>query len=371
MRTLTRAGLTLLLLAALACSATDPQPAEWAGRVEDALEKRGLDDVVVPFRLDDDMRQWLHEEVPRTAEDRLVTTLIDRLLSDNGLAMEYSRDINGTAVEVFRGRKANCLSFTFLFVGLARELGVPTYFLQVRDLERYEKEGDLVVLSDHVAVGYGPSHDVRIIDFAAEEGTQYRRIQAISDYTAIALYYSNLGADQLRRGNQGDAIALLEKAVAIDPTLAAAWVNLGVSLRRNGEWGRAEEAYRQALTVDADTVSAYLNLAALLRIRGQEKEALELLELVDRSGNRNPFSYVALGDLSLRQGRLVDAERFYRRALRVNADHAEPYAALGLFALHVGDRRYAHRMLRRAQKLDAEADRVVELRSRLASPPRP
>lgn len=326
----------------------------------------GVEDLIVPFAITEEMRQWALNAVPASSRpDRKLQTLSERLFGEN-FEIEYERHSVGTAEEVFRDHKANCLAFTHLYIGLARELGLPVYFLEVRDLENFEREGDLVVVSDHIAVGYGPSHELMIIDFAAVEGTQYRRIRPIRDMTAVALFYSNRGAEHLRQGRPHEALGWLEKAVKIDPELAAAWINLGVAQRRAGDFVQAQKSYNHALEVDSSAVSAYHNLAALLRLRGQEEEALELLALTDRGSNRNPFSYLALGDLSVRYGRLAEAERFYRRAVRLSEDTAEPFAAMGLLVLENGDRTTARRWLKKARRVDPENPRVLLLTQRLS-----
>ncbi|REJ74187.1 MAG: hypothetical protein DWQ30_21805 [Acidobacteria bacterium] len=321
--------------------------------------------VVVPFSLDREMREWLGERIPKGGDEMLrVQRLVEVLLDEDHLGIEYRREPTLTAREVFDERSANCLAFTHLFVGMAREIGLPVYFLEVRDLENYDREGDLVVHSDHIAVGLGPSHNLTIIDFATEQSS-YRRVSPISDLEATALFYSNRGAEELRRGENAAAQGWLEDAVRIAPGSAGAWVNLGVARRRSGDETGAERAYRQALTIDASETSAYQNLATLLRMQGKHGEALELMALTDHSGNRNPFAFLALGDLSLRHGRADEAERFYRRAIRMHGEQAEPMAALGLLHVARGQHRAAERLLRRASKLDADQERVRQLRRRL------
>ena len=131
------------------------------------LRARGVRELVVPFRVTEEMRIWLQEAVPPTQrEDMRLTRLAEKLLPGGELDIAYERDANLTAAEVFEQQRANCLSFTLLFVGLAREVGVKAFFVQVRDIETYQREGDLVILSDHVAVGFGPVHSMRVIDFA-------------------------------------------------------------------------------------------------------------------------------------------------------------------------------------------------------------
>jgi Flp pilus assembly protein TadD len=255
-------------------------------------------------------------------------------------------------------------------VGLARELGLPVFYLAVEDVERFEKEGDLLVVSGHVSAGYDVGGGkVKILDFAPRERPEYRRVHRISDLRAVALFYSNRGAEALRAGQVADALGWLRKAVHIDPEFGGGWVNLGVALRREGEIAGAEAAYRKAIEVDPEVSSAYTNLASLLRARGQNAEAESLLALAADVDHRNPFSFIALGDLSLAQGRLAEARRFYRQALRLRSGDAEVYAALGLVALAAGDPAEAGKWLRRAEARDRGNQRVRQLGSRLAGSP--
>ena len=335
------------------------------------LRNRGLDPdtVVIPFQMNDEMRDWAHKLVPHdTAPEKRLETLLSGLVSSDSpdkLKVEYEARYTGTAEEVFRTRKANCLAFTSLFVGMAREIGIPAFFLDVDDVERFEKEGDLVVVSGHVSAGFGSGHDVKILDFSAAPQTSYRRVHRISDMTAVALFHSNRGGELLRSGKQGEALPWLRKAVTIDPELSGAWINYGVALRRNGDLAEAEAAYRKALEVDPEAVSAYQNLAALLRHQGKMKEAEDLMTLSSRLGSRNPFIYLSLGDLSLSHGRIDEARRFYKRALRLYRDSAEPYAAMGIAALASGDETEAQRWMRKALAIDQENQRVKVLVARL------
>ncbi len=332
------------------------------------LRARGLDpaSVVNPFAITDEMRAWVHSQIPETTpfEERL-DLLLAALLDPQRLRIQYEARSTGTAAEVFQNRRANCLAFTSLFVGLAREVGVPVVYLDVDDVERFEKEGDLVVVSGHVSAGFNVGHALKILDFSQAPAAEYRRVQPISDLTAIALFHSNRGAEALRNGRNDQALEWLRKAVAIDPELGGAWINYGVALRRSGDSSGAEAAYRKALEADPNALSAYQNLAALLRLQGQDKEAADLLSVSSRLGSRNPFIYLTLGDLSFAHGRMEDARRFYRRALRLYRGNAEPYAAMGLLSLAQGDVDDATKWLKKAVSIDQENQRVKQLAQRL------
>lgn len=342
-------------------------------RLEETLreeaERRGVSPsaLVVPFEIDEEMRAWVNSSVPRSNEQEIqLNWLLQAILARDERPLRYEAGYTGTASEVFRSGVANCLGFTQMFVAMARELNLPVYFLRVSDLQSFERDGDLIVASAHITAAYGTADRRRILDFAERPVRAYRWVDEISDLTAVALYYSNRGAEELRAGSNREGLALLQTAVKLDPELAEAWVNLGVAWRRSGDAQAAEAAYRRALEVDPSTVTAYQNLAALLHLLGRHREAEDLLALIDRTGNRNPFSYLALGDLSLSQGRIAEAERFYRRALRLDPEQAESHAALGGWAAAAGKRKEAERWLKKAQKLDATNQRVATLARQLA-----
>jgi len=366
-------GLLVLaaLLAVAGCASTAP-----VGLDRDQLARlaaaRGLEPsrVVLPYELDDAMGRWAREtasaKVPPATRLEL---LRERLLEDDALGLEYVWNHTGTALEVFRERRANCLAFTFLFVGMAREVEVPVYFLAVENVETYRKEGDLVVISDHVAVGFDLQSETLVYDFSEHGSQEPEDVRRISDLTAISMFHSNRGAEALQAGRVEEAVGWLRAAVVLDPELAHGWSNLGVGLRRVGDTAGAEEAYRKALEIDPRIPSAYLNLASLLRLLARDGEAAELEAALRASPSRNPYTYLVLGDISRRGGRLAEARRFYRRAASLARRDAEPYAALGQLALDEGDLRRARKMLRKARRIDDSEDRTSQLAARLAEVP--
>lgn len=329
------------------------------------LERRGVSRVVVPFALNEEIGSWVRDSIRETQREERLDRLVEVVMDTSLLGVDYEAGWTGSAVEVFETRTANCLAFTQMFVGMARELDLAAYFVEVSHVESFERSGDLIVVSDHVAVGYGPRHTMRVIDFGRRQEEDGWRVNPISDLTATALFYSNRGAEALRAERLDEAVAWLEDAVRIDPELASAWVNLGVVHRRSGRADAAERSYRRALEIDPRASSALANLAVLLRMNGRSGEADDLLRLADTSRNRNPFTYIALGDLSLRYGRLEEAERFYSRARRLGPDEAAPAAALGEVLLRQGERRAAEKMLRRAQRLQPDGGLRIDRLARM------
>ncbi len=338
--------------------------------LEEAVRALGLEmsTFVQPLELTPEMKRWAWANVRANASEKdRMFDLMNALVKKEGLAVRYERDRTGTAREVFETGEANCLSFTTLFIALTREVGVRTYFLSVERDARFAKAGDLVVRWEHVTAGWGAAHARTVLEFGFIPGdVRYRSATQISDLTALAMFYSNRGAEALLAGDKEEALRWVETSVILDPGWSHAWLNLGVVRRRLGDLAGAEEAYRRGLEADPEHVQLLGNLATLLRLRGELDAAGELLRLLDRKSNRNPFTYLTLGDMALREERLEDARRFYNRALQLNRKNAESKAAMGLWELASDRPDKARAWLERAERLDADSERVVRLRARLA-----
>jgi tetratricopeptide (TPR) repeat protein len=353
------------VLSAGCASQTKPtSPSELLHR---ALVERELpSETAAPIEPNAEMRGWARQAVTAagTSQERL-ELLLEAILNRQEAPFVYAGGKTNSVQEAWRTGQANCLSFSHLFVALAREIGLDAYYLRVRDVASFGREGDLVVSSDHVTAAWGPAPVRRVLDFTDRPVRDYHLVEPLTDLTALALHYSNLGAESIRQGRMAEARERLELATRIDAELADGWVNLGVARRRLGDLDGAEKAYRRALEADAEIAPAYHNLAGLLEIRGRSEEAKKLLALADRRSNRNPWSYLALGDLAFDEKRFDEAERLYRRARTLAPDNPEAMAALGDAALATGRARDAKRWLRKANALDPENPRVVSLSKKL------
>ena len=355
--------LAVLWGSALAAVGTDAQEKAALQPSVSAVPTR----VVEPFQVDSVMRRWAHDEVGYggTREQRLMR-LLEALLAEHNLGLTYSAGYTGTAQEVFETRSANCLGFTHLFVGLARELGIGVDYLRVEDVQRVERQGDFVVVSGHVSAGYDTGPEYRVLDFSELPADDYRHVQVMDDVSVIALHHVNRGAELMLQGNWGEALPWLQLGIEVDPTLPEAWVNIGVHHRQAGRIVEAEEAYRKAIEIAPDFPSAYQNLAALLMHQyGRREEAIALLNIATENKTRNPFHFLALGDMAKGQGRIEVAGSYYRRALALAPEEAETLAAMGIWADSVEKPRKARRLLRKARNQDPNHPRVKQLENQL------
>lgn len=91
-------------------------------------------------------------------------------------------------------------------------------------------------------------------------------------------------AERLAEGRTDDALALLDRSLAIDPENARAWLLRGGALESVRRLEEAGEAYRRALDLDPGSAEIAFRLAANLGARGAREEALALAKgLLERS----------------------------------------------------------------------------------------
>jgi len=348
-----------------ACGSSPTLPPSRAELVEQ-IHARGVDPerIVFPAELTNEMKRWVLQSVPEFgADEERLNFLMVGLLSDRRLGITYEGGFTGTAQDVFEQRKANCLSFSQIFVAMAREAGIPAYYLRVGDIDGYEQQGDLIIVSGHITAGYGEPTHRKVLEFNLDPvlNYDYRRAEPISDVTAIALYYTNRAAELIQARELETAIEAADTALELDPELAIAWVNRGVGLRRMGRWEEAEMSYAKALEHRPNFEPALQDLETVMRLQGRFDEAEQVAAHIRKLGTRNPFNLLRLGDDSLSRGHPADARIYYRRALRLMRESPEPYAALGLADLMRGDRAGAEKWLLRAKAVSLESHRVRAL----------
>ncbi len=273
-------------------------------------------ELIIPFELNEELEAWATRLAAQEASPlRRLRHIARALLDPRQVGLQEDLKETPTAIEAFRSRQANCVGFALLFVGLAREADIPAFFVMVDDLGQSRSQNGLKVTEGHLAAAYGSADRLRIFDFGGEsDGTAYD-VSAVTDLTAIALFYSNRGVEAMLDDRNDEAVEWLRWAVSLDPALASARINFGVALRRVGDLTGAELAYQEALRIDPSAGAAYRSLAALLRLRGRHDEARNLLADAARLEAGDALSYLSMARQSLETGDVSEARSLYRKAL--------------------------------------------------------
>ena len=237
-------------------------------------------DPIDPMAMTGEMRAWVDAKTSGFphAKSRM-RKLLDGLVDDGLLTLEYDPNHSLTASETFTRHQGNCLSFSLLFVALAREADLNARFQLVSIPPSFSKDGELVMLNNHINVRI---EDVRsdtnfvqdhVVDFNSAEYNGNYDTRKVSDDYAVGLHHGNVAVEALGRGDHRAAFRQLKRGIEVSPTVPGLWTNLGVLYARNGKHAEAEQAYKHALSLDGRNKSALTNLARTTRLLGRADEA--------------------------------------------------------------------------------------------------
>jgi tetratricopeptide (TPR) repeat protein len=128
------------------------------------------------------------------------------------------------------------------------------------------------------------------------------------------------------------AQAALERAVAADPEYALAWGLLGEIRQQTGR-GDALAALERALWLEPASALNRIHLGLYWQRRGEYDKASQQFAEAARLEPRNPLWLVNLGQLSLLQGNVMQAQDYHLRATQAAPQDAFAWRSLALFCL--------------------------------------
>ena len=301
--------------------------------------------------------------------DRLQRLL--RFMGDGerGLGLRYQENATYTVAETFLNRQANCVTYTLMFLALARLAGLEAYPQEIEETLSWQQLDDIVYRSNHVNVRVRVGMQRYLVDVGGEFVVGRRPARRISMQRALAQYYNNRAVALLSEQRIPAALAHAGIALELDPGYPTTWSNTGVLRLRSGDRAGAERDYATALKLDPDNASALFNLVGLYQRSGDHgREALfrKRLQKVERS---DPFHQFLLAMEYEKQGDGARAVRHYLRAIQLHGDEHRFYSGLARAYLLDGKPRRARRALERALSLVKEEATRASYQARLEQLP--
>ena len=282
-----------------------------------------------------------------------VQAIVDFMTGDGGLGLRYRERPTFGVVESYERREVNCVSFTLMFVAIARASGIRAQ-VQASDVivAAHVLDG-MVYRVMHMNAGAEVNGKVASIDVGWRGVSAEREAHRISDARAVALLHDNRAIEWLLQGATTMAFEEMDRALELDPSNPSSWNNAGVIEARSGHGDQAERAYLQALALDRDHIGALSNLARLYRARGDDAQANAYDKRLGRVQARDPFSQYLLGQQRAEAGAFADAIAHYRRAIRMMPRQPAFFRDLAEAYRRTGNIAAARRADRHAEALEA------------------
>ncbi len=301
----------LALLATGCATITLPQPRTYSAEVAELLSGRAIlgrevTEAELPnvdlFAITPEMAAFAKRAVRRGDSyfEKVKALHVALLTSEEagGYGMVYRAYITEPPILTFQQRHANCLSFTLLYVALARSVGLNAKVNEVEIPPTWDMRNkkDMVFLR-HVNVKVplmGETTNILrrddvVIDLEMHRYRSNYRQHEISDALATAQFYSNRAMEYLDTGNFTDAFLSLRKSISLNNQQSYVWSNLGALYGRKKLLREAELAYLHALELNPEDLTVMNNLSYHYNQAGNKEKALKFARLAQRYRESNPY----------------------------------------------------------------------------------
>jgi len=302
--------------------------------------------------LSPEMIVFLDEHVDRNDnQSEKLAQLVYAIIGEDRFVLAYD-DSTRTAQSTFHDRRGNCISFTNMFVAMARDLDLNASYQEVTIPPDWSMTGQTFLFSQHVNALVDMKNALsRVVDFNTYSLRITEDSRAISDQRARAHYFNNIGVEHMLADETRLAFANFRESLREDPTFSSSWVNLGVLYRREAYPRYAETAYLKALEYDESSRMAMSNLANLYTDQGKTELAEHYLSKVKLHRLNNPFYRYELANAAFVEGDYQTAIKNLKFAIRKRKDQDQFYFMLSLSYLMSGEKESAQRWMKKAEEV--------------------
>lgn len=244
-----------------------------------------------------------------------------------------------TASEAMLNSSGNCMSLAILTTAFSRLVGVEIDYRKMNSLPVYEKHGNVLLSSSHVqSLLYDPS-------FIAEENTYYiYRPAIIIDYFPqdsnirsktvnpnefLAMYYVNKAAELYIKEEFDNAFAYAKHAYHLDVNNVSSLNLLALLHKKKGDIKSAERLYLAAMASNDVNISVLDNYVTLLKQQGRFRDAKKVKSQIENIYDPNPYHWLEKAQLASYNKEYSDAERYYRKVIKL-----APYVKQAYLELH-------------------------------------
>lgn len=318
-----------------------------------------------PFDLTPEMKEWVRRVTRYATTQRgqlqLLLEATFRAQDADGLGIAYDNSRTRTVQEVWAERKANCISLTAFFVSASRHLGIPCYFAEPLNTNRWHRTGSVIRLERHIVAlaPRAPIEDV-VADFlpSLRKRMGAYMVTNLTDEQALALFHANRAVELLEGGDPQMALAEVQSALGIDPKSSISWNIQGVIQMNTGLFTLAETSLQKAASLDGRDGTPIGNLEVLMRQTGRMVEAQKYRDLGIAMRQKDPYFNAFLAEEAYGEGRLEEALDRIDRAISLMPYDPEFHLARAKVCLGLEKPDEARKSLKVAQRWAIPTERA-------------
>jgi tetratricopeptide (TPR) repeat protein len=154
--------------------------------------------------------------------------------------------------------------------------------------------------------------------------------RAIAVNPSNPIYHCNISEMYRRLGQNDRAIAYAHRAIQLEPNLAKAYCNLGAAQRDAGNGDDAVAAFRRAIELHPNFLEAINNLGHVYRTRQQYPEAIAAYRRSCALDPKSPDAFINLGIALREDGQYEEAFTALHHAIALKPDTPVAYNNLGV-----------------------------------------
>lgn len=276
-----------------------------------------------------------------------------------GRGITYSAYDTITGIDAFERRQANCISYTLLFVAMARHVGLKAEVNEVILPPTWDmRSTDTYLLMRHVnakvfmprptrniarEVGTADVSDI-VVDLEMRRYRPHYKQQVIGEDLVAAQFYSNRGMELAAAGNARDGFLYLRKALSMSQKPSYIWSNFGSFYRRQKLLEEAEAVYLHGLSVNPRDYTIMHNLAGLYKDMGNLERSEYYQKRVRLHRNANPYYTFRRARDAVEKNDLNGALALIKKAIKKEANEARFYRLAADIYEQLGDTQNAEHM---------------------------
>lgn len=280
-------------------------------------------------------------------------------VNDGGRAITYSAYFTITGVDAFEQRQANCLSYTLLFVAMARHLGLKAEVNEVLLPPTWDmRSTDTYLLMRHVnakvfmnspkktfvrVMGTADISDI-VVDLEMRRYRPHYKQNVIDNNLVAAQFYSNRGMELAADGKTKEGFLNLRKALLMSEEPSYIWSNFGSFYRRQGLNEAAEKIYLHGLEVNPRDYTIMHNLAGLYTDAGNAERAAYYQKRVRQYRAANPYYKYRRAQEKFEQQDYAGALTLIKKAIKKEENEARFYSLAVKIYDELGDKQNGQAM---------------------------